>query len=81
MNNINNARLNAMKEAYEEAYSNIYTFSACSDGTVSLIPLISNNSPITNDVIECRSYTEALKVVKQISNKTIVKQAIGLIDK
>ena len=81
MNNIiNNARLNALKEAFENAYDNIYTFSACADGTVSLMPLISNNSPITNDVIECRRYTEALKVVKQISNKTTVKQAIGLID-
>ena len=80
MNNINNARLNAMKEAYENAYDNIYTFSACADGSISLMPYISKNSPIKNDVVVCDSYTEALRVVKQLKDKTTVKQAIGFIE-
>ena len=79
--NINNARLNAMREAYENAYNNIYTFSACSDGSISLMPYISKNSPIRNDVVVCDSYTEALRVVRQLRDKTTVKQAIKLIDK
>ena len=80
MNNmINNARLNAMKEAYENAYDNIYTFSACSDGSISLMPYISKSSPIKYDVVVCDSYKEALKVVRQLKDKTTVKQAIGFI--
>ena len=78
--NINNARLNAMKEAYENAYDNIYTFSACSDGSISLMPYISKNDPIRNDVVVYDSYTEALKVVRQLKDKTTVKQAIGFIE-
>ena len=78
--NINNARLNAMREAYENAYDNIYTFSACSDGSISLMPYISKNSPIRNDVVVCDSYTEALRVVRQLKNKTTVKQAIGFVE-
>ena len=80
MNNINNARLNAMKESYERAYDNIYTFSACSDGSISLMPYISKNSPIRNDVVVCDSYTEALRVVRQFKDKTTVKQAIGFVE-
>ena len=81
MNNmINNARLNAMREAYENAYDNIYTFSACSDGSISLMPYISKSSPIRNDVVVCDSYTEALKVVRQLKDKTTVKQAIGFVE-
>ena len=81
MNNmINNARLNAMKEAYENAYDNIYTFSACSDGSISLMPYISKNDHIRNDVVVCDSYTEALKVVRQLKDKTTVKQAIGFVE-
>ena len=80
MNNINNARLNAMKEAYENAYDNIYTFSACSDGSISLMPYISKNSPIRNDVVVCDSYAEALRVVRQLKDKTTVKQAIGFVE-
>ena len=80
MNNINNARLNAMKEAYQNAYDNIYTFSACSDGSISLMPYISKNSPIRNDVVVCDSYTEALRVVRQLKDKTTVKQAIGFVE-
>ena len=80
MNNINNARLNAMRESYERAYDNIYTFSACSDGSISLMPYISKNSPIRNDVVVCDSYTEALRVVRQLKNKTTVKQAIGFVE-
>lgn len=81
MNNINNARLNEMREAYENAYDNIYTFSACADGSISLMPYISKNSPIRNDVVVCDSYTEALRVVRQLKDKTTIKQAIKLIDK
>lgn len=80
MNNINNARLNAMKEAYENAYDNIYTFSACSDGSISLMPYISKNDHIRNDVVVCDSYTEALRVVRQLKDKTTVKQAIGFVE-
>ena len=81
MNNmINNARLNSLREAYENAYDNIYTFSACSDGSISLMPYISKNSPIRNDVVVCDSYTEALKVVRQLKNKTTIKQAIGFVE-
>ena len=81
MNNmINNARLNAMKESYERAYDNIYTFSACADGSISLMPYISKNSPIRNDVVVCDSYTEALRVVKQLKDKTTVKKAISFIE-
>ena len=80
MNNINNARLNAMRESYERAYDNIYTFSACSDGSISLMPYISKNNPIRNDVVVCDSYTEALRVVRQLKNKTTVKQAIGFVE-
>ena len=80
MNNINNARLNAMRESYERAYNNIYTFSACADGSISLMPYISKNSPIRNDVVVCNSYTEALRVVKQLKDKTTVKQAIGFVE-
>ena len=80
MNNINNARLNAMKEAYENAYDNIYTFSACSDGSISLMPYISKNDHIRNDVVVCDSYTEALKVVRQLKDKTTIKQAIGFVE-
>ena len=80
MKNINNARLNAMRESYERAYDNIYTFSACSDGSISLMPYISNNSPIRNDVVVCDSYTEALRVVRQLKDKTTVKQAIGFVE-
>ena len=43
--NINNARLNAMREAYENAYDNIYTFSACSDGSISLMPTARQPAP------------------------------------
>ena len=81
MNNmINNARLNSLKESYENAYDNIYTFSACSDGSISLMPYISKNSPIRNDVVVCDSYTEALRVVRQLKDKTTVKQAIGFVE-
>ena len=80
MNNINNARLNAMRESYERAYDNIYTFSACSDGSISLMPYISKDSPIKNDVVVCDSYKEALRVVRQLKDKTTVKQAIGFIE-
>ena len=80
MKNINNARLNAMRESYERAYDNIYTFSACSDGSISLMPYISKNSPIRNDVVVCDSYTEALRVVRQLKDKTTVKQAIGFVE-
>ena len=80
MNNINNARLNSLKEAYENAYDNIYTFSACSDGSISLMPYISKNDHIRNDVVVCDSYTEALKVVRQLKDKTTVKQAIGFVE-
>ena len=80
MNNINNARLNAMRESYERAYDNIYTFSACSDGSISLMPYISKNSPIRNDVVVCDSYKEALRVVRQLKDKTTVKQAIGFVE-
>ena len=81
MNNmINNARLNSLKEAYENAYDNIYTFSACSDGSISLMPYISKSSPIRNDVVVCDSYTEALRVVRQLKDKTTVKQAIGFVE-
>ena len=81
MNNmINNARLNSLKEAYENAYDNIYTFSACSDGSISLMPYISKNDPIKHDVVVCDSYREALRVVRQLKDKTTVKQAIGFIE-
>lgn len=80
MKNINNARLNAMREAYENAYDNIYTFSACADGSISLMPYISKNSPIRNDVVVCDSYKEALRVVRQLKDKTTVKKAIGFIE-
>ena len=80
MNNINNARLNAMRESYERAYNNIYTFSACSDGSISLMPYISKSNPIKHDVVVCDSYTEALRVVRQLKDKTTVKQAIGFIE-
>ena len=80
MNNINNARLNAMRESYERAYDNIYTFSACADGSISLMPYISKNSPIRNDVVVCNSYKEALRIVKQLKDKTTVKKAIGFIE-
>ena len=80
MNNINNARLNAMRESYERAYDNIYTFSACSDGSISLMPYISKSSPIKHDVVVCDSYTEALRVVRQLKDKTTVKQAIGFVE-
>ena len=81
MNNmINNARLNAMRESYERAYDNIYTFSACADGSISLMPYISKNSPIRNDVVVCDSYKEALRVVKQLKDKTTIKQAIGFVE-
>ena len=81
MNNmINNARLNAMRESYERAYDNIYTFSACSDGSISLMPYISKSNPIKHDVVVCDSYTEALKVVRQLKDKTTVKQAIEFIE-
>ena len=78
--NINNARLNAMRESYERAYDNIYTFSACSDGSISLMPYISKNSPIRNDIVVCDSYKEALRVVRQFKDKTTVKQAIGFVE-
>ena len=80
MNNINNARLNEMKACYERAYDNIYTFSACADGSISLMPYISKSNPIRNDVVVCDSYTEALRVVRQLKDKTTVKQAIGFIE-
>ena len=80
MNNINNARLNAMRESYERAYDNIYTFSACSDGSISLMPYISKSNPIKHDVVVCDSYKEALRVVRQLKDKTTVKQAIGFIE-
>ena len=81
MNNmINNARLNAMRESYERAYDNIYTFSACSDGSISLMPYISKNSPIRNDVVVCNSYKEALRVVRQLKDKTTIKKAISFIE-
>ena len=80
MKNINNARLNAMRESYERAYDNIYTFSACSDGSISLMPYISKNSPIRNDVVVCDSYAEALRVVRQLKDKTTIKQAIGFVE-
>ena len=80
MNNINNARLNSLKESYENAYDNIYTFSACSDGSISLMPYISKNSPIRNDVVVCDSYAEALRVVRQLKDKTTIKQAIGFVE-
>ena len=79
-NNINNARLNAMREAYENAYENIYTFSACADGSISLMPYISKDSPIRNDIVVCDSYKEALRVVRQLKDKTTVKKAIGFIE-
>ena len=79
MNNINNARLNEMRRSYERAYNNIYTFSACSDGSISLMPYISG-SPIRNDVVVCNSYKEALRVVRQLKDKTTIKQAIGFVE-
>ena len=79
-NIINNARLNAMRESYERAYDNIYTFSACADGSISLMPYISKNSPIRNDVVVCDSYKEALRVVRQLKDKTTIKQAIGFVE-
>ena len=79
-NIINNARLNALRESFENAYDNIYTFSACSDGSISLMPYISKNSPIRNDVVVCDSYAEALRVVRQLKDKTTVKQAIGFVE-
>ena len=79
-NMINNARLNSLKEAYENAYDNIYTFSACSDGSISLMPYISKNDHIRNDVVVCDSYKEALRMVKQLKDKTTVKQAIGFVE-
>ena len=79
-NIINNARLNALRESFENAYDNIYTFSACSDGSISLMPYISKSNPIKYDVIVCDSYTEALKVVRQLKDKTTVKQAIGFVE-
>ena len=79
-NMINNARLNSLKESYENAYDNIYTFSACSDGSISLMPYISKSNPIKYDVVVCDSYTEALKVVRQLKDKTTIKQAIGFIE-
>ena len=81
MNNmINNARLNSLRESYENAYDNIYTFSACSDGSISLMPYISKSNPIKHDVVVCDSYTEALRVVRQLKDKTTVKQAIGFVE-
>ena len=81
MNNmINNARLNSLKESYENAYDNIYTFSACSDGSISLMPYISKSNPIKYDVVVCDSYKEALRMVKQLKDKTTVKQAIGFVE-
>lgn len=80
MNNINNARLNEMRRSYERAYDNIYTFSACADGSISLMPYISKNDHIRNDVVVCDSYAEALKVVRQLKDKTTVKQAIGFVE-
>ena len=81
MNNmINNARLNSLKESYENAYDNIYTFSACSDGSISLMPYISKSNPIKHDVVVCDSYAEALRVVRQLKDKTTVKQAIGFVE-
>ena len=81
MNNmINNARLNSLKESYENAYDNIYTFSACSDGSISLMPYISKSNPIKHDVVVCDSYKEALRLVRQLKDKTTVKQAIGFIE-
>ena len=80
MNNINNARLNSLKESYENAYDNIYTFSACSDGSISLMPYISKSNPIKHDVVVCDSYTEALRVVRQLKDKTTIKQAIGFVE-
>ena len=80
MNNINNARLNAMRESYERAYDNIYTFSACADGSISLMPYISKSNPIKHDVVVCDSYKEALRVVRQLKDKTTVKQAIGFVE-
>ena len=44
------------------------------------MPYISKNSPIRNDVVVCDSYKEALKVVKQLKDKTTVKQAIGFVE-
>ena len=79
-NIINNARLNAMKESYERAYDNIYTFSACTDGSISLMPYISKSNPIKHDVVVCDSYKEALRVVRQLKDKTTVKQAIGFVE-
>ena len=79
-NIINNARLNEMRRSYERAYDNIYTFSACSDGSISLMPYISKSNPIKHDVVVCDSYTEALRVVRQLKDKTTVKQAIGFIE-
>ena len=78
--NINNARLNEMRRSYERAYDNIYTFSACSDGSISLMPYISKSNPIKHDVVVCDSYTEALRVVRQLKDKTTVKQAIGFVE-
>ena len=81
MNNmINNARLNAMRESYERAYDNIYTLSACADGSISLMPYISKSNPIRNDVVVCDSYKEALRVVRQLKDKTTIKQAIGFVE-
>ena len=80
MKNINNARLNAMRESYERAYDNIYTFSACADGSISLMPYISKSNPIKHDVVVCDSYKEALRVVRQLKDKTTVKQAIGFVE-
>ena len=81
MNNmINNARLNSLKESYENAYDNIYTFSACSDGSISLMPYISKSNPIKHDVVVCDSYKEALRVVRQLKDKTTIKQAIGFVE-
>ena len=81
--NINNARLNAMREAYERAYNDVYTFSASyADNTIGLVPYMNNHNPIRNDIMQYDSLRAALKRVCELPDTIqTVKQAIGLIDK
>ena len=47
--NINNARLNAMKESYENAYDNIYTFNIYIHASIYFI-----KNKIPNNVYVCK---------------------------
>lgn len=79
--NINNARLNALRESYERAYNDIYTFHITSD-SISMSPYISGDHPIKHNVITGLTFDGALKRVKELHDTiTTVNQAIKLIDK